>query len=282
MSYKKEYDDLFLELKKMYEENEARNMVNILFEDIYSWNPNKADKSFDQNEIDRFTAYAQRLKDGEPIQYVTGIANFYGHFLNVTPAVLIPRPETEELVSWILEDEKGKHTQQDVLDIGTGSGCIPIALKLKKPNFRVFAIEISLDALNVARLNAKRLKANIQFFRIDILEKEVWPLLGKMDIIISNPPYISASEKDLMLKQVIEYEPAIALFVQDEDPLMFYRVIGEFSFKHLNQNGKLYLETNEFNALQVSELLQNIGFASVQLRKDMQGKDRMIRAIKAG
>jgi release factor glutamine methyltransferase len=266
------------QLSKIYSEREAENIVRILFEDLFDYKLAKQDSDLTLDELADYQEATKRLLVGEPLSYVTGLADFYGLQLEINSSVLIPRPETEELVHWVLDEYKSSHLQLDLMDIGTGSGCIALALKKKKPNFRIFALEISLDALNVARLNARRLGILIEIMRIDILDKELWPVLGKMDIIVSNPPYIHESEKDLLLKQVVDYEPALALFVSDEDPLIYYKTIAEFGASHLNDGGKLFIEISEFYGPKVVEILEKNNFSNIVVKKDMQGKDRMIRA----
>ena len=220
-----------------------------------------------------------RLAMSEPIEYITGKSVFLGLPLKINRHVLIPRPETEELVHWILTDFGKDHTQKDVLDIGTGSGCICVTLKKKKPTFRVFGIEDSLDAMNCSRINARKLNVNIEFFRVNILNRALWKVFSGFDIIVSNPPYITETEKELMSRNVIDYEPAIALFVNNDDPLIFYKTIAEFAKKHLNGEGKIYLEMNEFHAEEIAELFEE-KFSSVEVKKDMQGKERMLKVSK--
>lgn len=217
------------------------------------------------------------LRAAMPLQYVVGCAHFMGYRFICTPKVLIPRPETEELVGWIQEDLNDLPLKAPtLLDIGTGTGCIPISLKLTHPELTVSGTDISPQAIALATENAQTLKAQVRFMQQDILKE---PLTGAYDIIVSNPPYIPNSEKALMHRNVIGYEPALALFVPDEDPLLFYRIIAQKAKKHLMAKGLLYFEIHESLKDQVIELLKFEGFAQISVRKDLQGKDRMIKAI---
>ncbi|MEL6390273.1 MAG: peptide chain release factor N(5)-glutamine methyltransferase [Bacteroidota bacterium] len=213
---------------------------------------------------------------GVPVQYLTGVAHFYDFQYFVNRHVLIPRPETEELVHWILSDHKVDRSQKDVLDIGTGSGCILLSLKKKHPTFRIFGIESSMDAYNVTRINAKRHRLQMQGYRFDFLDQDVWSELGKWNIIVSNPPYIAASEIDVMDQGVKQHEPAEALFAL-EDPLIFYRSIIAFSEDHLHDNGLIYVEINQYLSEETAHLFIDAGFR-IDLREDMQGNPRMIKA----
>lgn len=221
------------------------------------------------------------LQTGKPIQYVLGYAWFYNQKFVVNEAVLIPRPETEELVSLILKENSGKDLR--VLDIGTGSGCIPISLKKHLPEkSKVIGIDISGDALNVARLNADKLACSVDFFQMDILKEiSVLNTEGKFDVIVSNPPYITPKEKLLMHNNVLKFEPPIALFVEESDPLVFYNAIADVAINNLNQNGKLYFEINQLYGNQILLMLKEKGFQEVQLKKDISNHDRIVSAILA-
>jgi len=220
------------------------------------------------------------LQTGKPIQYILGYAWFYNQPFVVNEAVLIPRPETEELVSLILNENIGNNLR--VLDIGTGSGCIPISLKKHLPqNSEVVGIDISQNALNVARLNADTLACPVDFFQMDIIKGE--PSLAnakqKFDVIVSNPPYITPKEKLLMHSNVLKFEPHIALFVEEDDPLVFYNAIADFAVKNLNQNGKLYFEINQLYGDRILTMLKAKGFQQTQLKKDISNHDRIISAV---
>lgn len=219
-------------------------------------------------------AALQRL---EPIQYITGSAWFYGLEFKVTPAVLIPRPETEELVEWVVQDAAGK-TELRILDIGTGSGCIPIAVKSALPGAHVSGADVSEAALEVARSNSEQLKLEVNFFALDALNPQQMQALDSYDIIISNPPYITQKEQAEMQQQVWGFEPSLALFVPDNDALLFYRHIAITALEKLNRGGFLYFEINEAFGKEVVVLLQGLGFEGVELKQDFFGKDRMIKA----
>ena len=231
-------------------------------------------------EQSSFYQAADRLRNHEPIQYILGETEFFGMPITVNKQVLIPRPETEELVSWIIEDvDKNEAT---ILDIGTGSGCIAISLAKKLNNAVVSAIDISTRAIEVAKKNTLINNVNIEFSRVDVLNFEAdldlhhkWE--SKFDIIVSNPPYVRMQEKKLMKLNVIDHEPDIALFVEDDDPLLFYRKISQLSKQYLRQNGTLYLEINEYLGLEMEKMLNKAGFKHVVLKKDMFGKNRMIK-----
>ena len=220
----------------------------------------------------------QALATYKPIQYVLGEAWFAGMLFFVNEHVLIPRPETEELVDWITSEiQNSKFKIQNIIDIGTGSGCIPISLKKKSPGLSVTAVDISNDALIVAKQNADSLQADIRLLNIDFLDETNWDQLPVFDIIVSNPPYIKQSEQSNMNKNVLDFEPLIALFVPDEDALLFYRKIAVFGKTHLAKQGYIFFEINEALGKEVCALLEANGY-KVELRKDLQGKDRMVRA----
>ncbi|TCK85426.1 peptide chain release factor N(5)-glutamine methyltransferase [Albibacterium bauzanense] len=229
-----------------------------------------------------FNYILNELQTGRPIQYILGYAWFYNQKFIVSEAVLIPRPETEELVSLILNENTEKGLR--VLDIGTGSGCIPISLKKHlSRGTEVVGVDISQEALNIARLNADFLACQVDFIQLDILKEEVLFIEArqKFDIIVSNPPYITPKEKLLMHNNVLEFEPHIALFVEEDDPLVFYNAIADFAVKNLNPNGKLYFEINQLYGNQIIAMLNEKGFQHTQLRKDISSHDRMISAILA-
>lgn len=213
-----------------------------------------------------------RLNAQEPIQHILGSAHFYGHDFKISPATLIPRPETEELVELISTDVSGEAGLR-VLDIGTGSGCIAISLSLLFKTAVVEAIDISAAALNIAIENNRTLEADVTFHQKDILQES---LGGTYDIIVSNPPYVTASEKQLMHDNVLQFEPPEALFVSNEKPLVFYERICQLAFEHLSQKGKLYFEINEQFGQAVKKLLEDSGFNEVHVIKDLMGKDRIV------
>ena len=213
------------------------------------------------------------MRHFEPIQYILGETEFYGLPFKVTPATLIPRPETEELVDWIIANcNKNPKT---LLDIGTGSGCIAIALAKNLPAVKVSAMDISEEALKVASENAIYNKVTVNFSKKDILGTSTLP--QKYDVIISNPPYVRNSEKEMMQKNVLDFEPASALFVEDDNPLLFYSKIAKLAKNYLNPNGFLFFEINEYLSKEVIQLLERESFSEIELKQDFFGKDRMIK-----
>lgn len=263
----------------VYDAGEARSIARIVFEDalrVHDIQSKAPLFSIQEEELHHIQA---RLLQHEPIQYILEQADFYGLKFKVNRNVLIPRQETEELVYWILEtiQKEIKNANLKILDIGTGSGCIPITLKKKMPQLNVSAIDISTEALDVAKYNADLNKTSIEFIQSDILDPDQQQLLISYDVIVSNPPYIPLEERALLASNVTEFEPALALFVSDENPLIFYNTIAEFAKVHLNPNGYLFFECNEYNASEVIQLLENKLFMNIKLHKDINGKDRMIR-----
>ena len=231
-------------------------------------NSNQVLNNSQQSKIKQIVA---ELKTHKPIQYILGKTEFYGLKIKVNEHTLIPRPETEQLVDWIL-----KENFVVALDIGTGSGCIPIALA-KHTDANVLAIDVSEDALLIAEENAKNNEVEINFIHQDILQTNY---LQKVDLIVSNPPYVLESEKDKMQENVLDYEPETALFVKDKNPLIFYNKIATLAFNFLNENGKLFFEINAKFGKEINEMLSDIGFVNIELKKDMNDMDRMIKATK--
>ncbi len=271
-------------LASLYDERETGNIANMLMEKITGFN--RIDRLMHESDmlsvlqIEQWENNMQQLLIHIPIQYVLKEAWFAGMPFYVDENVLIPRQETEELVEWIYEELKIENEElkiKNLLDVGTGSGCISIVLKKKIATLDVVAIDVSESALNVAKKNASSLQAEIAFEQIDFLDEQSWDKLGVFDVIVSNPPYIRMSEAGTMSSNVLEHEPHLALFVADEDALLFYRKIAEFGKMHLNNKGKIFLEINETFGNQVASLFQNNGYKT-ELRKDMQGKDRMLKA----
>ena len=217
----------------------------------------------------------ERLQRHEPIQYILGYSDFCGLRFKVTPATLIPRPETSELVEWIASEANGN---QSILDIGTGSGCIAISLANKLPQSKVSAWDISHDALAVATENSNANGCDVAFETVDILGYQ--PTGEQFDIIVSNPPYIKENEKSAMHSNVLDWEPHTALFVPDNDPLLFYRTIAQKATTMLRPGGKLYFEINRAHGKETVEMLAALGYTDIELRKDFADNDRMIRAVK--
>jgi len=271
------------ELKNVYESDELRNIIELVIEHIT--NMSRAEQVKNKvpyltcTQLEDLDAITERLKKNEPVQYVLGEAWFAGMKFKVNKNVLIPRPETEELVDWIVkESQKSKVKSQNIIDIGTGSGCIPITLKHQLPEANVSAIDVCSEALFTATENAIKLNTEVDFTLLDFLDEEKWNELHQYDIIVSNPPYVKQSEINTIHERVKEFEPHLALFVPDNDPILFYKKLSDFSMKHLNAGGKLFVEINEALGEAVSNLFRSAGFLNVDLKKDMQGKDRMVMA----
>lgn len=243
-------------------------------------------KAFPEKEItieqaEKLNAILIRLQTGEPVQYILGHTEFYGLPFKVNPSVLIPRPETEELVEWVLTSVGScQLAVSNILDIGTGSGCIAISLKKNLPNASVSAIDISTGALETAKQNTVLNKVEVDFIQDDILNSKLNVEHSKFNIIISNPPYVTLYDKTQMHTNVTDFEPHSALFVPEDDPLIFYRAIADFGLDNLNTNGLLFLEINESLGNETVGLLQAKGFRDIELRKDMSGRDRMIRGTR--
>lgn len=255
---------------------EARSTVRLLLEDVAFASPVDVmchgERPLEPETVDLLLSMADRIAAGEPPQYVVGRARFCGVYLQVTPATLIPRPETEGLVDIITDRHRGSRDLR-VLDIGTGSGCIAIALSRALPFARVDACDISAEALEVARGNARGLRAAVDFFRCDIL-REPLPDSPLYDVIVSNPPYIARSEAADMEQRVLRYEPHTALFVDDADPLLFYRAIARYARAALRPEGSLYFEINPLFATQLEQMLHAEGFARVDVQRDYCGRQR--------
>lgn len=230
----------------------------------------RANEQLTEATQNQFLQIVEELKSEKPIQYILGATDFCGLTLKVNENVLIPRPETEELVDWILQDEFNS-----ALDVGTGSGCIPIVLA-KNTAASITAIDVSNKALKLAEENAKLNGVVINFLQKDILETTY---LKKVDVIVSNPPYVLDEEKNQMQKNVVAYEPHVAVFVSDNYPLVFYEKIGQLATKSLNCGGKLFFEINEQYGQEIIDLLTDLGFVNIELKKDINDKDRMIKAV---
>lgn len=280
----KNIQELYQEtLKDLYPISEIDSLFYLVAEKLLK--QDKIHLQFSKNDLlkdeesKKFQQVLSDLKTSKPIQYILEEAYFYDLHLYVNEHVLIPRFETEELVEWILERVKDKEIQS-ILDIGTGSGCIPLALKNSLPQVEIFGMDVSEEALKVARINARKNDLFIHWVLQDILILEDWGLTEKLDIIVSNPPYIPFDEKKLMSANVLDYEPPLALFVEDKNPLIFYERIAYFALKHLKEGGFLFFEMNEFNAQRVKSMLKDKGFSKVFVKKDINEKERMILGIK--
>ena len=233
------------------------------------------DRVLSESEILKFFYGIKSLNKNTPVQYVVGETWFFDLKIRLEAGVLIPRPETEELVDWIINSEK---KEISILDIGTGSGCIPLALKNNILESHVSGCDISEKAIEIAMKNAKDLNIDVDFFSLDILNDTKWSG-RKLDVIVSNPPYIPVKEKLKMSSNVLDYEPSLALFVPNNNPLLFYIKIAEFSVLYLKSKGSLYFEIHEEFGYETLNMLKNKGFSNLEMKQDLQGKNRMIRAI---
>lgn len=269
-------------LKDIYPPGEIGSFTRLILEQVCGLKPHNLlfckDKQLSETEKSTIRQIVERLKVQEPIQYVLGTADFYGQSFFVNPSVLIPRPETEELVERVILDYEDKEVK--ILDVGTGSGCIGITLKRHLKNSEIIAVDISAPALETARKNARHLGAPVIFIRTDILslEKSDLNIPFIFDVIVSNPPYVKNSEKACMEKNVLDHEPHQALFVPDDDPLIFYRQIARLGKKKLKKEGRLYFEINAQCGPAMKEMLEHEGYKEIELFQDIFGKDRIIKA----
>jgi release factor glutamine methyltransferase len=281
----KNYKTTFLnELSALYDEKEIDSFFYLILESFHRKKridlALEPEMEMDALQLLRWESALAELKKQKPIQYILGETEFYGLPFLVNENVLIPRPETEELVALILAEGKGKREKGKVriLDIGTGSGCIPIALKKNLPEAEVSAIDVSEEALATAMKNAELNQVDVHFRLQDILVAQ--DLESSFDIIVSNPPYVRHLEKIEIQPNVLQYEPHLALFVADNDALLFYRKITALAQKHLTPKGKLYFEINQYLGKETVALVESFGFTEVRLRQDIYGNDRMISAVK--
>lgn len=272
-----------------YDINEARSIIKILLEDCFGLSYTDIccgalDKLSDK-DVERLESMMQELRNNVPVQYVTGKAFFSNRIFHVSDGVLIPRPETEELCQWITDDMAvsresiSKSEGIRILDVGTGSGCIAITLALDNAGTKVTAWDISEKALDIARMNAGNLHADVEFIKQDALNA-IANECEMYDVIVSNPPYICMKEADEMEENVLEHEPHLALFVPDDSPLLFYRAITEYASKSLRPGGALYFEINPIYNKEMTTLLHSFGFHDVEIRQDVFGKDRMVKGVR--
>jgi len=270
------------ELNKLYPDAESRVFLDMIFEEYFGLSridrQLKPHYRLTESEILKVHFAVKQLIAYKPIQYVLGKAGFFGLEFAVNEHVLIPRPETEELVKWIIDDVKLTGSELKILDVGTGSGCIAIALKKNLPKVKISAIDISDSAISIAVQNAIKNNVDVNFQQLDIFAVNDLGEGKHFDVIVSNPPYVRESEKETMSENVLQYEPPQALFVVDSDPLIYYRQIALWAKYSLNRNGKLYLEINQYLGKETIALLKETGFNKVELRKDINGNDRMIKA----
>jgi release factor glutamine methyltransferase len=278
------YGDAFYQLKNdlqsLYDAQEAAAIAHELLYTITGLEKidrlMKKDALLTPTEQTRYDLAKAGLLTGKPLQYVTGKAWFFGKQFKVDEHVLIPRPETEELVDWIVKDHAGRHNIT-ILDIGTGSGCIPISLQLALPHATTLSCDISEEAIKVAKENARKLEADVSFIKTDFLNQKMWYNFDKYDVIVSNPPYIPQKEYADMHTNVRDHEPSLALFVPDDDPLLFYRNIAEFGKTNLNTNGHIYCELHKDYAVDTETMFKEKGYIT-ELKMDVHGNLRMLRA----
>lgn len=268
-SFKKE----FLEsITPLYNKDEARSLYYMLCEEYLALSKSKLiiaeDMDLSVEKTNHLYNCLDRLEKHEPIQYVLGKTLFMGMNFKVNPSVLIPRPETEELVRIMLNDDLNN---KDILDIGSGSGCIAISLAKHYPNAKVTALDVSKDAIELSKMNAKENDVNLEFINADILN---YKSDKKYDIIVSNPPYVIGEEKKYMSKNVLDYEPELALFVKNDDPLQFYKAILDFAKNSLNKNGKIYFEINENYKDEIKRLTGDYGYSNIECKEDLFGRNR--------
>lgn len=280
ISILQKYKSICNTLTEIYGMSEAQAMARILIEKVTGINAHEAlanpNLLLSVSQVLLIDTYIAELKLQKPIQYILGETEFFGITLKVNPNVLIPRPETEELVEWIIK--ANDHGFPSILDIGTGSGCIAIALAKHMPAARIFGMDISQEAIALAKNNSMSANTSVNFIHADILSRPNEIEGSPFDIIVSNPPYVRESEKELMQPNVLENEPHLALFVKDNDPLIFYRAIAQVAKNQLNPNGVIYCEINEAFGKETAEVFKDFGFTDIEVRKDINGKKRMLRA----
>ena len=269
------YHELWRPLTALYDAGEAQAIARMVLELRFGLTMAEVlcGQMTDERELRQIQ---QRLLAGEPVQYVIGEAEFGGRRFCVAPGVLIPRPETYELCQWVIE-ERGERRGERILDIGTGSGCIACTLAAELPEAEVTAWDISEDALAIARENAKRTHVHVSFEQVDVLHS---PPISRYDLIVSNPPYICQQEAEAMEHHVLDHEPHQALFVPDDDPLLFYRAIAQYGSHALTPGGSLFYEINPLYANELETLLSTMSYHDIEIRNDQFGKPRMIKATR--
>jgi release factor glutamine methyltransferase len=283
LTYNQAFYKLKDQLQQLYDATEAAAICHVFMEYVTGLSKmerlDRKEESFTESQQHVFDNKSKELLKGKPIQYITTGAWFRSNKFFVNENVLIPRPETEELVQWITDEVVSQpNSQLQILDIGTGSGCIPISLKSALPEARVTAIDISYEALAVAQINASEINVAVELIKLDFLNPSQHNKLGSYDVIVSNPPYIPAEEKARLHKNVKDFEPGIALFVPDNDALVFYKAIALFGKTHLNANGCIYCEMDAAHAEECKKLFEGEGYKNVEIKKDMHGNWRMLRA----
>lgn len=268
------------QLKSVYDEREAGNITEWVFENVTGYKRweirQQGNTVLTKVQLEHIEKYLSELLQHRPVQYVLKEAWFYKMKFYVNEQVLIPRPETEELVEWIVNTASHKNK---IIDIGTGSGCIAVALKKQLPGAQITAIDVSEKALMVAKKNAEMLHAKIEFLQLDFLDESTWDKPPQFDVMVSNPPYIPHREKEMLAKNVRDFEPGVALFVEDNDPYIFYKKIEKFAGSHLKEAGEIFVEVHEEYAESIRTIFEDAGFMAV-VKKDIYGKERMIKATK--
>ena len=269
------------ELAGIFPKEEIESLIFLIFEKVTGYSRTQflisKEERLAEDQLVEIKSMVTRLKNHEPIQYIMGETEFYGLPFFAVPGVLIPRPETEELVQWIIQENT--LTAPTILDMGTGTGCIAISLRKNIEQATVLACDISPVCLETALRNAELNKAPVSVFKYDILNGTPQVAFPALDLIVSNPPYVRETEKGQMGRNVLDYEPELALFVTDENPLIFYQRIADFALLHLKYGGRLYFEINEAFGNKTVAMLQMKGFSNIILKRDINGKDRMIRAF---
>jgi release factor glutamine methyltransferase len=290
-SWKKKLEDMIIsdlkkwldcELASIFDKNEARSISRLLVEEYLGLGHSSllihADEPVDPEIFDKFKHAVDRLKSNVPVQYILGKASFLGFDIKVGPGVLIPRPETEELALLLINDYQYYSRKIKILDIGTGSACLPVALKKRLHDVELTGIDASSAALEYAMQNISAHAADVNLIKLDFLDEANWGSLGSYDVIISNPPYVTGEDFPAMQKNVTEHEPGMALFADDRRPLLFYEKIIAFSREHLREEGFIYLEINEKHGELMMALLRENEFDNIVLSEDIRGKDRFIKA----
>jgi release factor glutamine methyltransferase len=272
-------DHLLQNLVQLYDNREAEQITHMVLEHITGMNRTERaihkQQPLSSKQVEQFKHYNNELSAGRPVQYLLGEAWFAGLRFIVNEHTLIPRPETEELIEWI--KAVAYPEPLSVLDIGTGSGCIPVTLKKNFPLWNIQALDLSDGALQTAKENATLHRAEVEYIQMDFLDEQLWPMLGQFDIIISNPPYIRDSESAAMSNHVLNHEPHIALFVPDDDAFIFYKKIAAFGKTHLKNKGQIFLEINQQFGNEVCTVFENAGYSTI-LRQDLHGNNRMVAA----
>jgi len=275
------FNNLLKDISSLYPKYEAVSIAYVVIEHVLNYSKFKyaehRNELFPETALELWNKISLELLTGKPIQYIIGVAPFYSFNFKVTPDVLIPRSETEELVEMVIKENANILLR--VLDIGTGSGCIPVSLKVHRNNWEVFATDISEKALEIAKNNALLNNSKISFFRDDIFNPTVFKNQEKFNIIVSNPPYIPQSEKMQMHKNVVDFEPQLALFIPDEDAVKYYRAIASFAKCFLEKSGKLYVEIHENFGNEVFNVFEKAGLQSIEIIHDINGKPRIVKAI---